>query len=159
MGDQKPKDEHAGHASLVEETRDEHAGCLKLLTELEACLDRPAGESERWLSELRAKLGELDTAMRRHFEGEEAGPVFRELPQRHPRLAAPLGKLEAEHREMLEQMESVQRKADALDVPTDYELRELNARVQLLVARIRRHEAAENELVIQAHWDEIGVGD
>jgi hypothetical protein len=31
--------------------------------------------------------------------------------------------------------------------------------LQLMVATIRRHEAEENEIVIQAHWDEVGVGD
>ena len=45
------------------------------------------------------------------------------------------------------------------DLNEIYQMRELNAQVQLLVATIRRHEAAENEIVIEAHWDEVGVGD
>jgi hypothetical protein len=60
---------------------------------------------------------------------------------------------------MLERMDDVLHKAEALENTEIFELRELNGRVQLLLAQIRRHEAAEDELVIRAHCEEVGVGD
>jgi hypothetical protein len=150
--------EDAGSA-LVDETLDEHSGCMKLVAEVEDCLDRRPDNPKAWVAELRGKLARLDGALRKHFQGEEAGPIFRSLPTRHPRLAEPLAALEAEHAVMLDELTAVLGRAEALESPEVFELRELNARVQLFVARIRRHEAAENELVIQAYWDEVGVGD
>lgn len=144
---------------LVDETLDEHSGCMKLVSEVEDCLDRRPSDPASWVSELREKLLRLNGALARHFEGEEAGPIFRSLPTRHPRLAQPLAALEAEHAVMLDELRGVLERAQSLERPEVFELRELNARVQLFVARVRRHEAAENELVIQAYWDEVGVGD
>ena len=40
-----------------------------------------------------------------------------------------------------------------------YRLHELNARVQLLIAKIQRHESEENEIVLDAHWSDLGMGD
>ena len=145
--------------SLIEETLDEHRGCLQLITEVEQCLDRPPDDRQRWLADLKGTLARLATALRRHFEGEESGPIFRSLPLQHPRLARPLARLEAEHPAMLERMNDVLHKAEALENTEIFELRELNGSVQLLLAQIRRHEAAEDELVIRAHWEEVGVGD
>jgi hypothetical protein len=146
-------------ASLVDETLEEHSGCMKLVVELEACLDRRPDDPVRWLAELTDQLSRLTGALGRHFETEESGPIFRSLPTRHPRLADPLAALEAEHSVMLAELGDVVSTAKALESPEIFEIRELNARVQLFVARIRRHEAAENELVVQAYWDEVGVGD
>lgn len=132
---------------------------MKLVSELENCLDRRPTDPERWVADLRDRLSRLKGALGEHFEREESGPLFRDLPVRHPRLAEPLARLEAEHPVMVEELSEALRRAETLESPEEFELRELNACAQLLVARIRRHEAAENELVIQAHWDEIGVGD
>jgi iron-sulfur cluster repair protein YtfE (RIC family) len=145
--------------SLVEQTLDEHRGCMRLLAAVEECLDRKPADSVSWVAELHAALTALSPVMRQHFESEENGPMFRKLPIQKPRLADQLEQLEAEHPAMLEQFDTVLAAVSELDEPEDFELREINARVQLFVARLRRHEAAENELVIQAHWDEIGVGD
>ncbi len=145
--------------SLVEETLDEHRGCLQLISEVEQCLDRPPDDRQRWLADLQGTLARLATALGRHFAGEESGPMFRSLPTQHPRLAGPLARLEAEHPVMLQKMNDVLEKANALENTEIFELRELNGGVQLLLAQIRRHEAAEDEMVIRAHWEEVGVGD
>jgi uncharacterized protein YqcC (DUF446 family) len=146
-------------SSLVDETLLEHASCMELVSELERCLDRRPLDPERWLADVSERLTRLGVAMREHFVAEESGPLFRNLPLQHPRLADSLARLEAEHPVMLDRLDAVLERAAALRNPQDFELRELNARVQLLVARIRRHEAAENELVLEAHWDQIGEGD
>ena len=60
---------------------------------------------------------------------------------------------------MLDSLDSLLRKAERLHEPETLDLRELSAHVQLFAARFRRHEAAENELVVEAYWNDIGVGD
>ena len=100
---------------FVDETLDEHSGCMKLVSEVEECLDRRPNDPPSWVSELREKLMRLDGALARHFEGEEAGPIFRSLPTRHPRLAQPLAALEAEHAVMLEELRAVLDRAKTLE--------------------------------------------
>ena len=157
MTDQR--DEQGSDPSLLEQTLHEHEGCMQLLTDLEACLDRRPYDAKRWPTELKEKLVRLSTALREHFECEESGALFRRIPERHPALAAPLAQLEAEHPKMLEALDTLLRKAEMLDEPEMVDLRELSAHVQLFAARFRRHEAAENEVVIEAYWNDVGVGD
>ena len=58
-----------------------------------------------------------------------------------------------------ERLERIIAQAEGLEDPAVYDLRELNAAVQLFVATLRRHEAAENEIVVHSLWDELGTGD
>lgn len=161
MGDptKEPNESSSSLEATLDDTLEEHSGCMRLITEVEACLDRRPDEPTRWVAELTAKLTRLEGALARHFKSEEAGPIFRVLPTQHPRLANSLEALEAEHPLMLQDLRQALAAARALDEPELFQVRELNARIQLLVARIRRHEAAENELVVQAYWNEVGVGD
>ena len=97
--------------------------------------------------------------MRVHFRTEETGPIYRQLPIKHPRLADRAAALEAEHKQILATIRDVADKAHALGEAEPCELRELNAQVQLLLATLQRHEAQENELVLEANWTDVGAGD
>jgi len=145
--------------SYMHETLDEHRGCMQLISKVEECLDRKPEDPERWVSELHDAVRELAGGLQKHFQSEENGPMFTELPTSHPTLADGLQKLKQEHSIILDEIATAIARAEALKGPEVFQLRELNARVQMLIARIRRHEAEENELVIRAYWDESGVGD
>jgi len=145
--------------SLLEGTREEHRECMEVVGELVACLERHPESPGEWVRQLEGMLDTLEATMKAHFVVEEQGELYRGLPVTHPRLAARLKALESEHSGMLEAIDRVKEKARDLDDPESYELRELNARAQLLVAQIQRHEAQENEIVLEAHWGEVGVGD
>ena len=153
-----PESEQAGF-SLVDKTLDEHRGCMQLVAEVESSLDRKVEDARVWVDDLLGKLDHLETSLRQHFQGEEAGPIYRSLPDQHPRVAGKLAELEAEHPVMLEELQVILNKARELETPEAHELRELNGRTQLFIARIRRHEAAENELVLRTYWNDVGVGD
>jgi hypothetical protein len=149
------KDESTSIRSAV----DEHEGCMQGVVAIEHCLDREPDLEGRWLAELTAKLSEVRQQLADHFEIEEQGPLYRELPIRYPHLADSIERLLKEHPMMLEQTGAAIAHAERLQSPELYELRELSARTQLLVARIRRHEAEENEMAFSAMWDEMGTGD
>jgi len=146
-------------SSLVDVTLEEHRACMEVVAEVEGILDRQPDREGAWLGELRGKLPELRRTLSAHFAGEEQGPLFRQLPIQAPQLSGRLQRLEDEHQGILDSVDTLLERADALNDPEIFQLRELNAQVQLLVATIRRHEAEENELVMQANWDEIGTGD
>jgi iron-sulfur cluster repair protein YtfE (RIC family) len=153
------REEKSPASELAEQTLEEHGSCMKLVAEVESCLDSRPDDVRGWLADLRRALSSLKDAMQQHMKDEEAGPIFRRLPERYPRLAAPLERLESEHPELQRNIGEVLKCAQALDNPELFDLRELNARVQLFVARLRRHEAAENEIVLEAYWDDFGGGD
>jgi hypothetical protein len=137
----------------------EHRGCMKVVAEVERCLDCQPDREGRWVSRLLESLPKLAQTLRTHFEVEQQGPLYRKLPINSPRFAHRLEQLEAEHVRILEVVDGAVARARELQSAEMYEIRELNAQVQLIVATIRRHEAEEDEILIQAHWDEVGVGD
>lgn len=145
--------------SVVQDTLEEHRHCMEVVAEIEACLDRQPDRDGRWLSDLLGKLPKLSDTLREHFASEEKGPLFEKIPYSHPRFASTLQDLKDEHGRIASTVDTIIQKAAQLQDAEIFELRELNAQVQLLIATIRRHEAAENEVVVQAHWDEVGVGD
>jgi len=153
------KRQEAGGQVPVEATLDEHRECMAVVAEVEECLDRHPDPPGPWVSDLRERLVRLGDTLRGHFIEEQSGPLYRGLPVTHPWLAARLKRLEAEHEVMLGAVDSAVDRAGELDSPEPSDVREFNARIQLLVARIHRHEAEENEIVLEAHWGEVGVGD
>lgn len=144
---------------VVQDTLEEHKHCMEVVAEIEACLDRQPDREGVWLSALLLKLPKLSETLRGHFSAEEKGPLFEKIPFSHPQFASTLQDLKDEHGRITSTVDAIIRKAGQLQDAEIFELRELNAQIQLLIATIRRHEAAENEVVVQAHWDEVGVGD
>ena len=137
----------------------EHQTCLAALVDLESLLDHPIEDGLSWLAAVQEVLPRIRRALREHFASEEAGPLFRALPQEFPQLADRLRRLQAEHASLLRRVNGMCARADALEEPEGYDLRELCGRLQLLTSVIRRHEAEEDEAVLSAYWQEAGVGD
>ena len=143
----------------LKQTLDEHRECMAYVSKLEACLDHQPDDSSLWIGQLLDHLPGLARTMREHFEDEERGPLFAELPQRHPHVSDRLDALKNEHPRMLVEIDKIIDLTGGMRDAEVYELRELNARIQLFVARLRRHEAAENELMYELYWNDIGTGD
>lgn len=145
--------------SIVDETLEDHRECMQVVSSVEDCLDRQPDVEGQWIAQLRDELPRLATTLRCHFSEEQQGPLYRSLPVSHPRFARKLRDLESEHERIISSVEEAIQKAAGLTDPQMYEIREFNAELQLLVATIRRHEAEENEIILSAHWDEVGTGD
>ena len=157
MKNEQPRE--AAGADIVDETLEEHRGCMRVVAEVEECVDRQPDREGAWLGRLVECLPRLASTLRAHFQVEQEGPLYRKLPVSFPRFAHRLEQLEAEHVRILEAVDGIVARARDMSDGRVHEMRELNAQVQLLIATIRRHEAEENEIVVQAHWDEVGVGD
>ncbi len=145
--------------ALVDHTLGEHQEVMHAVAALERCLDREPDVPERWVADALTELGRAAAVLRAHFAEEVQGPLFRQVPIARPRFAPKLERLAAEHGHVLEALAEAQAHGRRLRDPQLHELREFNARLQLLAAMIRRHEAEENEIALQAFWDETGSGD
>jgi hypothetical protein len=157
MDEKQPRE--STQPDIVDETLEEHRGCMEVVAEVEKCLDRQPDREGQWIARLCDCLPRLASTLRAHFRVEQEGQLYRKLPISFPRFAHRLEQLEAEHVRILETVDGIVARAKGMERPQAFEMRELNAQAQLLIATIRRHEAEENEIVIQAHWDEVGVGD
>lgn len=144
---------------LVEDAFDEHRECMKLVADLENCLDRRQEPADEWLATVQDCLTQLRASLKQHFVGEVEGWLYREMPLRRPRFAATLERLEAEHPAILQELERMAAKAAALSDPERHQLRELAGHLQLFMARLRRHEAEENEILVSAVVEDTGQGD
>lgn len=142
--------------SSLDATLDDHRDCMRVVSEVEACLDEHPDREGRWMGRLLPRLEALEGRLRTHFHEEEQAALYREVPERFPRFADRLQRLAAEHGEILARAGDLVRRAAGLNHSRIHELREFNAGVQLLIASIRRHEAEENEIVLNAHWQEFG---
>ena len=140
----------------VDQTLAEHQGCLQVLVEVEDCLARPQGDGG-WSAAILDRLRGLDVTLRRHFAGEEKG-LFGRLPIDHPELAPQVKKLKEEHAAILVLLLALTEKAAGPGSNKANHLsHELAAQVERLVAKVRRHEAEENELIMAAHWNTFGT--
>ena len=145
--------------SSLEGTLDEHRDLVQIVAEVESCLDRPPDREGHWIDGLVETLPTLVDTLRCHFSAEQQGALYCEVPVRFPRFADRLEKLAGEHEEILKAADDVIARSKTVGRAHIYEQRELNARVQLLISTIRRHEAEETEIILSAHWDEMGTGD
>jgi hemerythrin-like domain-containing protein len=148
-----------GDRTSLDATLDDHRECMRIVAEVEACLDDRPDRDGRWMRRMLPRLEAMTDKLRSHFEEEEQAALYREVPEKFPRFAERLERLAAEHSQILASAADLLQHAGKLNHTRIHELREFNAGVQLLVARIRRHEAEENEVVLGAHWQECGEGD
>ncbi len=151
------REETAARTGSIDPKRLGHRECMEVVAEIERSVDRTPDRG--WVADLVERLPRLREALIDHFADEESGTLYGTMPLTFPHLAERFEALKHEHPRLLAHVDNLLERAGHLDDPKPYELRELDARMQLLLARIRRHEAQENELVFEAVWHEIGVGD
>ena len=112
-----------------------------------------------WLSTVRSRLETLRETLVEHFHEEETGPFGPQLPPGSPHLSGRVADLLSQHPVILRSIDAALATAGRLS-PDDLGAHdELKGSVHLLIATLRRHEAAENELVLDAVWDDYGGGD
>ena len=143
----------------LDEDRQRHQECLKVLDELEACVDRRPDLETAWIKSLQSSFATFAAALRLHFEGEERGTMYRDLPETKPRLAGRIDELRAEHDRLLVDLDvAVQQVAD-LSGGRVGEAAKVRDSIRDLIATLRLHEANEARLLQSAYWREVGTGD
>lgn len=135
-------DSKAPPDSARQELLDDHRQVRGLLADLDRYARGSVADREKLLPTLRELQGKLE----HHFKAEES--LHRGLVEDVPRLARALGRLYDDHTGIV----------DDLVMTLSAEGDDLTSRCQKLVERIQEHEAAENEVMQGAYWDDIGGG-
>ncbi len=109
------------------------------------------------LRELLTRLAELRVALVAHFLGEEAAEgLYDMIRSMSPRLLGRVAQLEKEHQTFLADIDALAARARAcLAGP----VAELLGHAQGLARRLRNHEAAEDEVMLDTLYTDLGQGD
>ena len=112
-------------------------------------------DAELWYETLREKVSALVDLCCEHFRLEEQSGLHVQLRQQSPRHAFRLEKLLGEHASILAGLQNL-----ATDLATDsitaIETDSLKERVLLALESVRQHESAENEVMTDVYWDDLG---
>lgn len=134
---------------------EEHRQITRMLGHLDEAIDTTRTDAE-WAARVRHVLGDLIPLLKAHFRGEAEASFFREVMEGAPHLAPLLNRLALEHPKILAGFEAAEQLAGAVDPADVGRVSALKRSVVLAMATLKRHEAEENELIMQAHWDVLG---
>jgi hypothetical protein len=104
-------------------------------------------DSTAWISRTIAGLKLIRSALTHHFRDEEQGGCLEEAVARCPALSADVQAIEAEHPQLLAELDSLIRRCGASTTCTANEAEEVQIAVQALVNKLRTHEALENRIM------------
>jgi hemerythrin-like domain-containing protein len=138
---------------------EEHRALLQLVGMLEEWVAPSDNVDPGWGDELARRVGNVHEGLKAHFQGAAERELFDELARTAPHLLNKLTALATEHREILEQFRHVGDQARSLDLADLAAVERLSVLTQCAIALLRRHEAEENELIVQAIWEDIGAAD
>lgn len=132
----------------------QHETLRSRLRALEEQVRQPVA-SDAALQSLSEMLSSLVALCSAHFRREEDAGLHLELREASPRLASRLEKLLADHTRLLEQLRELA--ADCSDASrARAESPPVNERALDVVSALRAHERAENEVMMDAYWDDLG---
>ncbi|MEW6071412.1 MAG: hemerythrin domain-containing protein [Planctomycetota bacterium] len=149
---------------LLDRVLREHGALRIAARTLRALLDAPAsGGEERirsWTAQVAESLRTLQGSLAAHFRMEEARGFFAELAAVHPSARGRLDALQAEHGEILADLQALLAALSALSgrAPA-LDRAGLGARATEILGRLVRHESAETELIGRLLREDLGGGD
>ena len=159
LADQPPHAQQVRQQSVSRQTRHEHAGLLAAMHELEAALVSPApGREHRWAARARQEILRLQQLLEEHIlSAEGPGGLFEELAVTRPTNCQRVAELRCEHSQLLQMAKDLAESLYAASEPPDFSVRREQA--ARFLAMLRRHHAAEVDLVFECFWVDLGVGD
>lgn len=136
---------------------EEHQRVIEVVTRLEEWVAPSVSRDAAWPIELGRRTAEVVEQLKLHFSGEAESSMFRELATTAPHLIGKLTALSTEHSKILSNFREV---AESIgDAQEPARMNRLGALAQKAIATLRRHEAEENEIILQAIWEDLGAGD
>lgn len=138
--------------SIAEGLRQAHARLSKDLEKLE---DDIRAESAISIAALRSRLNATYKHISAHFQFEERGGYMQAVVRREPHLVPTVEALGEEHRLLNHSLTAIIKMAHDANNLDD----ELRGKIRTWIERVRRHEEAENDLVQDAFYQDVGPED
>lgn len=147
------------NAAFLQEIKDDNIRLRQQLEELREVFHMPVIHGGHFLK-LMGMFDQLRDQLAMHFALEEAYGYFEDPVSVAPRLARQAGLLRNQHRTLFVWVCDLSEAAEQLrDQGAEARLEMLREAFWNFDEELRRHEDAENSLILQAFDDDIGVGD
>lgn len=112
-----------------------------------------------WATDLSKRLADLHDLMFRHFRFEEKGGMMEDLVVSHPRATGQVDSLLDDHTRILEESRKIMAAVLAYSDGSATSERKLRRRLVTLLDRFSEHERAENDLIMDLAYHDLGLGD
>lgn len=112
-----------------------------------------------WAASCRKHFHRLHVYLREHMFHEEAGGFMRDVLEQRPTLTNKVNALKREHAEIRSECEAIENALLHEETVTPEQAADLVKRIVALIERVHRHERAENYLLQDAFFDDIGTKD
>ncbi len=148
------------NAAFLREIKLDHLELTRLLSQTETLFSQgvPSWTEKRKAFDLLAKVRDR---LAMHFSLEEAYGYMEDALEVAPRLTGRAFSLRAQHSELYRCIAALSEFSEDLvsrNTQRD-DLKKLSVQVTGFLERLRAHESAENELILEALDDDVGVGD
>ncbi len=130
----------------VEHLQEEHRRLDRVVREVQATLAESI-PSQRGTQEIVQRLSSLRDELDRHYTEEEQGGCLEEAECRCPSVAPEVQRVEGEHDALRQEMDRLVTMARTLQGLAP-DLVELAQQFDLFAARLKKHEAAENRIIV-----------
>lgn len=148
------------NAAFLHEIKEDNRNLRLLQDELEALMqDRQRRlEHRRYLAQL---LGRFRDQLAMHFALEEAFGYFDDPVSVAPRLSNRADQLRLQHATLFDEICRLVEEAETMAVRESSlaKMQQFAERLELFQVTLRNHETAENDLILEAFDEDIGVGD
>ncbi len=130
-----------------------------LMDRLEVALAEPARRDLlQWRDDVAAVVGDLRVALEDHAaETEAPGGLFDDVTRLAPRLTHQVGQLRSEHPELLARAATLQ--AAVTQDSSDEVVATARSQGIALLGQLVRHRHAGSDLLYEAYWVDVAVGD
>jgi BMFP domain-containing protein YqiC len=161
--DRGPGPGQAGDAAqpAIARARAERDALVLAMQSLEAALASPAPGRERaWLKQVASSLDELGAAVQQHLASTDApGGLYQAVDQTWPTLMHRVERLRKEHASLAAQVEALRQQCAGYAPDETPNYHDLRRRAHWLLSALRHHQAAEADLIFEAFYTDIGIGD
>lgn len=141
----------AAYLDKVKERRSELGESMAVL---QAILDEPPSDPERWLQHARAAAAQVRADLADHIEVTEAtGGLYDSLRAEAARLAGPLRHLQAEHPTLVALADEL---IEVLDRPSADDRAAAPALVKEVLRRLSHHRQRGGDLIFEAYQVDVG---
>ena len=134
----------------------EHAHLREAVDRLDQALHQNPGPE--WVQRCRSLADTVMKDLREHFAWEEKGGLFQGASD-FARFEVRAAHLMAMHPGLLSKFEAIKEKLEGMVDPSQKVLQDLRQHLRLGIAALRHHEEQENDLVMEAYWDDQGGDD
>jgi hemerythrin-like domain-containing protein len=146
------------NAAFLSEIKEDHQHLRDLLVDLRKAIERPGWIAHHFQGFVN-QLFDLCDQLALHFALEEAFGYYEDALESTPHLHDQAYRLKMQHSELFVMARNLADEAGQIARPSALSINELISRFRSMDLALKRHESAEQGLIMAAVTQDVGVGD